>query len=220
MSRRRSFPKTLVVEGKTDVYAVASLVKYFVDWPDSERPVEITALNGADRLDAGLVEAVAFAATRIGFILDADVDASSRYSSVRHQIGNYCPGLPANMPSGGAIADGPDGRKWGIWIMPDNRNPGGVETFLSRLVAPGQDPLWRLAEESVARARLINAPFRNAHRDQAQLYTWLAWQDKPGQSLGVALQQRTLDPASEHAQPFIQWMMRLFGLTPRVPAAI
>ncbi|MBM3725750.1 MAG: hypothetical protein FJW40_10050, partial [Acidobacteria bacterium] len=131
MSRRRSFPKTLVVEGKTDVYAVASLVKYFVDWPDSERPVEITALNGADRLDAGLVEAVAFAATRIGFILDADVDASSRYSSIRHQIGNYCPGLPANMPSGGAIADGPDGRKWGIWIMPDNRNPGGVETFLS-----------------------------------------------------------------------------------------
>jgi hypothetical protein len=50
--------------------------------------------------------------------------------------------------------------------------------------------------------------------DKANLYTWLAWQDEPGQTPGHALTRKILDPSSPSALSFVKWFMALYSLQP------
>jgi hypothetical protein len=88
--------------------------------------------------------------------------------------------------------------------------PMPLETFLRYLVPIEQQPLWRLACDSVAAAVSTGAGCRDAHIAKAQLYTWLAWQDPPGYSPGLALTRKILDPQSSYAALFVRWFRELY----------
>jgi hypothetical protein len=47
---------------------------------------------------------------------------------------------------------------------------------------------------------------------KAFLYTWLAWQDEPGQHPGAALTRKILDPHAASAVPFVNWFRQLYVL--------
>lgn len=47
---------------------------------------------------------------------------------------------------------------------------------------------------------------------EAQLHTWLAWQEQPGTPLGLAITNRYFDANAPHAQQLIAWVRRLFSL--------
>jgi len=100
----------------------------------------------------------------------------------------------------------------GLWIMPDNASEGTLETFLRFMIPDGSAPLWAHAEASVASARVLGAACRESHTAKAHLYTWLAWQDPPGQSGGKALTQRILNPRSPISEAFVQWFLNLYQL--------
>jgi hypothetical protein len=104
------------------------------------------------------------------------------------------------------------GKRLGIWIMPDNVERGMMETFMTFLVPEQQQDVWQLAQSSSHQARGLGAQFREVHRDKATIFTWLAWQDPPGQSLGTALVQRALDPHAPYAGRFVAWFRQLYGL--------
>jgi hypothetical protein len=123
----------------------------------------------------------------------------------------YFPELPEEMPDTGLVVDH-EGMRFGAWIMPDNKSDGDLETFLRYLVPNGGEATWKYAEDSVARARAMGAKCRAVHVAKANLYTWLAWQDEPGQSPGRSLTQKVLDPQGERAATFVRWFSDLYEL--------
>jgi hypothetical protein len=116
------------------------------------------------------------------------------------------------MPGNGLAVENADGKRFGAWLMPDNQSGGDLETFLRHLVPGAQEPIWQLACESVAAALLRGARCRESHLPKAQLYTWLAWQDPPGYSPGLALTRKMLQPQSVHAEGFVRWFRNLYRL--------
>ncbi|MGH9822270.1 MAG: DUF3226 domain-containing protein [Blastocatellia bacterium] len=47
---------------------------------------------------------------------------------------------------------------------------------------------------------------------KAHIHTWLAWQEKPGLPLGLAITFRYLNPDAPSAQQLVAWVRRLFLL--------
>ena len=126
-------------------------------------------------------------------------------------VRRFFPNMPKLAIAGGMITEN-DGKRFGLWIMPDNVSDGSLETFLRNLVPDPSQAIWQLATRSVAGAKSIGAACRDCHIDKANLYTWLAWQDPPGQSPGLALTQKCLNPHAPSATQFVNWFRELFQL--------
>jgi hypothetical protein len=145
-----------------------------------------------------------------GLILDADQNPAGRYQRVRQLCRELFPNLPEALPPEGLIVEHNE-KRFGLWLMPDNVANGDLETFLRLLVPADNATLWELAAESVDRATEAGAACIG-HETKARLYTWLAWQKDPGQSPGIALTAKTLDPTSASARPFVTWFRKLYQL--------
>jgi hypothetical protein len=216
-------PNQLIVEGQDDLFAIAWLMRAFVDWPEGKgskasAPVYIHDGNGADEilrdeyLPVFLKSPVLKAA---GIVLDADAVPRGRYQSICQRCVGQFPSLPVELPKEGLIVENVQKKRLGIWIMPDNVSDGSLETFLKWLVPNRHDAAWKHAETSVQQARGMGCPCRDAHLEKANLYTWLAWQDPPGQNPGLAIAKKILDPQCPGAAPFVAWFTKLYQLPPK-----
>lgn len=68
----------------------------------------------------------------LGIVIDADT--SPRWSEVRrHAPAEIREKLPDTLPAEGLVFEANNGRRFGVWIMPDNQSPGMLETFLAEL---------------------------------------------------------------------------------------
>ena len=147
----------------------------------------------------------------LGVVIDADTSATSRWQSIRDRLaaGGYV-GVPRQPDPDGTIVS-PAKRemlpKVGVWIMPNNQDPGKLEDFLAFLV-PSSDPHWEHAETCVD--SLDQPRFRDVDRSKAIIHTWLAWQRSPGLRFGTAIRSRFLDPDAPQAQLLIRWLRELF----------
>ena len=194
-------------------------MKHHIDWPKDKEswPVFIDVGHSVEQiLDKDFITASIKESTTntLGFMLDADGDAAARYSSFRHHAVPFFPKMPRDLPPSGLIADNDDGKRLGLWIMPDNASKGALELFLRFLVPDDSSALWQHSVKSVSEARQLGSKCRDCHVDKANLYTWLAWQDEPGQTPGLALTRKILDPNSTYATPFIKWFLELYCLQP------
>lgn len=108
--------------------------------------------------------------------------------------------------------DAGEGRRFGAWLMPDNQAVGMMETFLKHLRPGLNGDLHEHTRNAMRTARGLGAPWKELHADKAEIHTWLAWQDPPGQQLHGALMRSMLDATSENARPFIAWFRNLYGL--------
>jgi hypothetical protein len=150
---------------------------------------------------------------RLGIMLDADTNLpSSRYHRIRNECLTYFPNLPNKISAQGVVAENNEGKWLGVWVMPDNVSDGGLEAFLRRMVPVEAEPLWKHAGEALESAKGIGAACRECHYAKAQLYTWLAWQDPPGQHPGIALTKKVLDPMADSASVFVDWFKMLYGM--------
>lgn len=101
--------------------------------------------------------------------------------------------------------------------MPDNRTGGMLETFLAYMIRDQSQPLWKYTKEvvsQVSQSKEFQAPFKEAHIDKANIYTWLAWQKQPGRQLHQAIKEHILDPRYPHpkAEAFFHWFKSLYEL--------
>lgn len=212
-------PKQLLVEGADDLYAIVELMrKNGVDWPDkkADAPVSINRADGV-----GLLMQPAYLGDQLkqpglkmlGIMIDADDEPAVRWSWFRNQLDlrGFRP-LPDAMPRDGLIAEDGDGLRVGLWLMPDCGSTGMLETFLALLVPDTDLELWGHAAKSFDAARLLGAPCSDAHHDKARIRTWLAWQEPPGTSFGLALTKRILDPGAAGASVFVAWFRQLYHL--------
>ena len=201
------------------MFSVAGLMRHFVNWPENKDDVPVLIQVGygvskileKDYLSALIKDP---STTVLGVMLDADLDASSRYDSFRNLCKDFFPRMPTQLPATGLIENNDDGKRIGLWLMPDNISKGAIETFLRVLVPDTANKEWQHAVKSTSEARTLGCKYKDCHMDKANLYSWLAWQDEPGQSPGNALTRKVLDPKSASAKPFVTWFMKLYSLQP------
>lgn len=212
------YPKKLLVEGQDDKRVIPQLMEANgVPWSlaDGQFAVFIEPYDGIDNLLApGVIETELKASglTTLGIVADADDNAEERWRRIRQRCVASFPATPMVLPETGLIQANADGLTLGVWVMPDNRLRGMLETFLAYLVPDTSQPLWQQAINAFEDARRLGAPCKAAHTDKAQMHTWLAWQDPPGRQLHNAVIERILDPTSPHAGGFVRWFRTLYNV--------
>ncbi|MCF3605190.1 hypothetical protein L2E81_24960 [Planktothrix agardhii 1033] len=210
-------PKKLIVEGEQDKRVIPELMeKNGIKWGEKKETavVYIEPYGGDKFIDIDFIstELKASGLTALGLIVDADDDLNARWASVRNACLKSIPDIPLQLPKSGLIHSTSAGIKFGVWIMPDNETTGMLETFLAYLVPDESELLWNYAQEVTQLAKNKDAKFIPSHFDKACIYTWLAWQDEPGQQLHNAVMQKILDPTHVKAQPFVNWFKSLYDL--------
>jgi hypothetical protein len=214
--------KLLLVEGEEDKRVIPQLVEANgVNWGEKkgEWIVEIKPLGSVEKL-LDKEEINIQIKTRenlkiIGIILDADEFPANRWQSIRNCLIEIYPDLPEQLPATGLIHPGEI--KVGVWMMPDNKERGMLETFLQFLLPENGKALWDFSEQSCQQAKVIQAKeqgycFKDCHSDKAKIHTWLAWQDPPGRQIHQAIMERILSSDSPQAEVFMQWFCDLFEI--------
>ena len=216
MSKRRTYPKLLLVEGAKDRRIIPYLMeKNGIPWERDAEPVHICDISGND---ISAADAAAYYKqpdlSVLGVILDADSDAGSAWRKIRDVFTPLVPSLPPVIAGGGFVSEtAPGGIRFGAWIMPDNRSCGMFETFMRYLVRPDSESLWEYACGAAEIAsRDFSAPYKIAHGDKAKMHTFLAWQDEPGAQLHEAINFAILNPTSSYCKPFVSWFKELFDV--------
>ncbi len=210
-------PNRLLVEGEDDKRVIPQLIEGVgIPWGDRKKDwiVHIEPCEGVEEiLKPGSIKTELKASNlkRLGIVIDADDRPERYWERIRDQCIDAFPALPRVLDAQGVVVTNDEGLRFGVWMLPDNRSHGMMETFLAHLV-PENEPLWAHCEQSAMSARDLGASFTRAHRDKALIHTWLAWQDPPGRQLHDALVQKILDPTSPHAAAFVGWFCRLYEL--------
>lgn len=213
----------LFVEGSDDGAVVTELVRkrlnvdltrerkgndYFIHAP--------SGAGGVDQVMQRLQVAIEKSSSlrRIGAVIDRDsLDGKAdNWTRVRDLLSGLGIAVPEQPASTGFVADTSDGRRVGVWLMPDNVSPGDLESMLE-LLAPAR-PDWEWSLAATSRARELGATFRDVHARKARIHTWLAWQDAPGMPYGIALKAEHLDDAgNQTVKAFLDWFTALYATT-------
>ncbi|MEI7668595.1 MAG: DUF3226 domain-containing protein [Pseudomonadota bacterium] len=209
---------TLLVEGNDDLHAVAALLEHYglgnTKNAETYKPVKIEACKGftvvLEFLGTGFKSV-----NNLGVIVDADDSLNEQWNKIRaillnKELGN----VPVEFPKTGLIIDNTqeDRKRVGIWIMPNNNLNGNLETF-AKTMLPDDKGLFNYAQEVVTEAKTKGADYKKQYTEKAEIYTWLAWQEEPAQSIGRAITKSLLEPKnSQYANDFIKWYKDLFCL--------
>lgn len=217
MGLRHGISKVLIVEGHDDKHSVIGLMRSHVEWPEDppKWPVYVELGYSASEILKPALLTTHFKESgviAVGIMLDADSNPAGRYQSLRGTCSKFFTDLPDTLPAGGLVAKNPGGMRMGIWIMPDNSAEGCLETFLRYLVPDADEPIWKHAVDSARIAKERGATCPDKDIPKSNLYTWLAWQNPPGQQPGMALTKHILNPKAAYAEPFVKWFRTLFEL--------
>ncbi|MBL7645498.1 MAG: hypothetical protein JNK74_04830 [Candidatus Hydrogenedentes bacterium] len=224
----------ILVEGMDDLHTIAGFFNRLkltefrakekqtlsLRWRDSEVNLDIVSSGGID-------EAKDFAKTladiemlddckALALVVDADENPIDRWRSVAATLrlnGHEPPPIPSPtgtiLNSASAVIP-----RIGVWIMPDNQQAGMLETFLGMCVPQrGENPIWQraLAQTDFVKTEISESSrFKDVHLDKARIHSYLAWNDPPGVPLGQAVLKKILDPSSEQAAVFLQWIRDVF----------
>lgn len=209
----------LYVEGRDDQWAILSLLEVNGIKLDKENgPVEIRQAHSVGEMIDCLetfVKAAQSSNMAIGFVLDIDLDVDSRWQSIcarLARLGIVCD--RSALTPDGAIIHGRSGLI-GFWLMPDNESHGGkLEDFLRTLVK-ADDQSFPISQEyvkNVAETVAVDARFRDVDIGKAEMSSWLAVQDPPGEPYGTAIKAKILGSESPVARRFISWFKRLYAV--------
>jgi hypothetical protein len=147
----------------------------------------------------------------LGVVLDADANLAAQWARITRILDAHgCRSVPPAPDAGGTIVETGDGKKIGIWIMPDNRHSGALEDFVGTLIAAG-DTLWPKAQADVNNIPVADRRFKNTYLSKAQVHTWLAWQEEPGTRMGGAFRRGYLNHNCQQAIVFVDWIKRLLA---------
>lgn len=149
----------------------------------------------------------------LGIIVDADIHAAGRWQRIRQiLVDEGYENLPETCPDSGLIVSTNDILpRFGLWIMPNNREEGIIESFIRQLIhekdqlQPEIDFVLNLLQAKKLRL------FTDVHRPKAFIRTWLAWQERPEMSFGVAVSKILLATDAELCQRFVNWLNQLFN---------
>ncbi len=217
----------VLVEGKNDKHVIQNLCRQHGLTIIIQDPTERTKGSLEQVLSGGIAILLARVSARLkepglevlGVVVDADLGMAARWDALRDRlIANGYRSVPTVPIRDGWVSSDTNLRRVGIWLMPDNQLPGILEDFVWTLL-PAGDPLRLKAETIVSeieRESLNNYP--SVQHPKALIHTWLAWQEIPGQPMGLAITAQALCHDSPTAIAFVAWLRRLFALGPTTEA--
>lgn len=200
--------KVLLVEGKNDCHVICALCKA-LNVPKTFGLYDCESDDGVLKKLNALIHPANPPET-IGVVLDVDGRAiESRWQQIQDKIKVHGYDFPESPdPVGTVLPVNGDKPRLGIWLMPNNQDPGMLEDFLLSLANVGS---VSFATESVNCAKEKGlTTFREVHQSKAVIHTYLAWQDEPGKPLGQSITNHVLNPETDIAKRFIVWLTRLF----------
>lgn len=203
----------LIVEGPNDQHVIWALAKRH-KIPETfsvELPEENNKRGGINLvLDRLRVELKRNKLKTLGIVIDADQNIDSQWQRVRDILVKLgYPTIPDHPQLEGWIQVEVEWPKIGVWLMPNNQQPGILENFVETLI-PENDLLLAKAKaiiEEIETEKLNR--YSEVDHAKALIHTWLAWQKEPGQPMGQAITAKVLQ--SDHAVKFIEWLNRLFN---------
>lgn len=155
---------------------------------------------------------------RLAVIVDADSDKhgggfSRTVKQFKEKVADYgylCPAI-GNTPPGGLLFQHDDGlNDLGLWVMPNNRDEGMLEHWLAQCILAEERPRFDHAS-SVIDDLPFDPKFKPLRRQKAEIATWLAWQERPGEGLYNALEAGLVDNETPLYQALVNWLERIFG---------
>jgi hypothetical protein len=212
LEARKLGPYRLLVEGTDDQWSVINLMaRHGIDWDAQAPPLPHVENSKGVHNVLGAIGVAVKTYERLGFIIDADIDRLNRWTQIRDRLRAHGASAPDHPDTNGTVIGGikSSTSRIGVWLMPDNSNPGLLEHFLAQLV-PSGDPCWQRAGEITSEARQLGAPLAEKDEPKGVIYTWLAWQKEPGLPFGTALKAKVLSHDSVEALRFVAWFKRLF----------
>lgn len=220
------YPYKLLVEGKNDSAVIRHLLmRHGYDWDVKTAPrarvIDVHQAGQSQSPGGGVENLLSALGThlkdrgtqRLGIVVDADGSVADRWRSICKRVTQFGLKLPTEPDPLGTVVPGlfPESQL-GIWLMPDNLQPGELEHFLLGLI-PEEDPCKAFASEVAEEARKKYDGQRCTPGDhvKSHMHTWLAWQLKPGLPFGTALNDKqVLRHDSQTALDFKDWFLKLF----------
>ena len=152
--------------------------------------------------------------TRLAVVVDADSAANgSGYKHVIDKIKKIVKphGFTlASDPIGGVLFQHDDGlADFGLWVMPNNRDEGMLEDWIKSCVHENENKLFAHAETVVN--TLPQTKFKPIHISKAEVATWLAWQEKPGHGLYLAVEDQLIDRDSKLFLELKDWLTHIYS---------
>lgn len=206
---------SLIVEGPDDGVVVNALVRRRLghDLARKDQRIVKSAEGITNAIDLFKKAAARVQPNgRVGLLVDRDGldNKPDRWIEVRAALAQLEFSPPELPPSQGWSMAGPNaGSKVGVWLMPDNVQPGDLEHFLESLL-PQDRKLWDFAGAATTDARRHAATYREKDLRKAHVHAWLSWLDAPGGGYGIAIERRDLHDTSPAANAFLAWFQRLF----------
>jgi hypothetical protein len=202
-----------MVEGPDDQWTIINLLsRHGYDWENERSPRPyVEAVGGVEKLLARATLSAALKShERLGLVIDADLHPTNRWQQAKDLFKELGVTLPATPSPDGTVIPGlrPNSRV-GIWLMPDNSQPGRVEEFIEKLI-PSTDPVWPYAQDTTTQALTLGAKLGQRDHLKGALHAWLAWQKDPGLPFGTALTTEVLSHDSPEALRFVSWFNQCF----------
>ena len=148
----------------------------------------------------------------LGIVVDADFEIENRWKSLKTILSDFgCQFEDKAIRENGVILIADGLPRLGIWLMPDNKNEGILENFVTTLI-PKDDKLWPESERILLEieTQKLNK-YKNKDRQKALIATWLAWQENPGKPMGTAITAKVLSLDNDLCQRFKKWLKALFN---------
>lgn len=197
--------RILLVEGTNDKYVVINLWRQYYNMSPN---FLISDKEGIDNLLQSIRgEVLNEERTAVGILVDADDCLMSRWQAVADKLKTADITPPPNPISLGTIIE--SNPRVGVWLMPDNQNPGELEDFIKAMIPPG-DPVWSLSESYIDGIPQKDRKFAAGKTLRAKVNAWLATREDP-RPMGTAVRAGDLDVNVQMTSSFVNWLQQLFG---------
>lgn len=213
----------MLVEGRNDQYVLRGLLQHHdidcaIPGRDEGYGEEAIAIDQKGNIQ-GVLDALDVVLDdgdleRLAVIVDADTSIDARWDALRNIFARFggedIPHSPSSDGTVITLARPYRTLKVGVWLMPDNQVPGTLENFVSFLIPDDDASLWQYAIDCVDRIPEVRRHFSMVDMPKAQIHTWLAWQQEPGQPLGIAITAKYLNADAPYALNLIDWVKQVF----------
>lgn len=209
--------KLLLVEGTTDKYLIEEIAAKAT--PKLPKFAVTPSKNGNEEGIEALLRSLPVTLKSadpediLGIVVDADLNASGRWQRIRQILENagYQQISTDLAPGGQIIASDEILPRFGLWIMPNNQEKGILEDFIRQLIHK-QDKLQPVVNQMLDDLKEKELQlFTEVKRPKAFIKTWLAWQENPEMSYGIAISKKLFLTDALLCQQFISWLDRLFN---------
>jgi len=202
----------LLVEGSTD--------KFFIGSFKDKKGIKIKPVIECLEENTGGIEFILKrllsalkdeSLTSIGVVVDADSNIEAAFSLISNALKQIKKIEIGQLKESGLIIQLTESQKFGLWIWPNNSAKGDLESLLHSIV-PKNDVVFHYSQTIVSQLieKKIN-PFKEKDQRKAEIYTWLAWQEEPGQPFGKAVKFSYFNLETETCNNFKSWLQRLYS---------